>query len=101
MATRKRVILTLDCKVKVIRQHEKGICSRQLAAAVRCQSPTSLLTNKMFDLTTVKKVFLFVIDTIINHYISYILYMPSVYFMTITSYSTTMHSNRVGLQCGA
>ena len=32
MATRKRVILTLDCKVKVIRQHEKGICSRQLAA---------------------------------------------------------------------
>ena len=32
MATRKRVILTLDCKVKVIRQHEKGIGSRQLAA---------------------------------------------------------------------
>ena len=33
MATRKRVLLTLDCKVKVIRQHEKGIiCSRQLAA---------------------------------------------------------------------
>ena len=32
MATRKRVILTLDCKVKVIRQHKKGICSRQLAA---------------------------------------------------------------------
>ena len=48
-----------------------------------------------------KSVFLFFIDTIINLYISYILYMPSVYFMTITSYSTTMHSNRVGLQCGA
>ena len=34
MATRKRVILTLDSKVKVIRQHEKGsgIGSRQLAA---------------------------------------------------------------------
>ena len=32
MATRKRVILTLDTKVKVIRQHEKGIGSRQLAA---------------------------------------------------------------------
>ena len=32
MATRKRFILTLDCKVKVIRKHEKGICSRQLAA---------------------------------------------------------------------
>ena len=32
MATRKRVILTLDIKVKVIRQHEKDIGSRQLAA---------------------------------------------------------------------
>ena len=32
MATRKRVILTLDSKVKVIGQHEKGIGSRQLAA---------------------------------------------------------------------
>ena len=32
MATRKRVILTLDTKVKVIQQHEKGIGSRQLAA---------------------------------------------------------------------
>ena len=32
MATRKRVILTLDSKVKVIRQHKKGIGSRQLAA---------------------------------------------------------------------
>ena len=32
MATRKRVILTLHSKVKVIRQHEKGIGSRQLAA---------------------------------------------------------------------
>ena len=32
MATRKRVILTLDSKVKVIRQHEKCIGPRQLAA---------------------------------------------------------------------
>ena len=32
MAIRKRVILTLDSKVKVIRQHEKGIGSRQMAA---------------------------------------------------------------------
>ena len=32
MVTRKLVILTLDSKVKVIRQHEKGIRSRQLAA---------------------------------------------------------------------
>ncbi len=35
MATRKRVILTLDTKVKVIQQHEKGIEGlgpRQLAA---------------------------------------------------------------------
>ena len=32
MATRKCVIWTLDCKVKVIRQHENGIGSRQLAA---------------------------------------------------------------------
>ena len=32
MATRKRVILTLDTKVKVIQQHEKGIDTRQLAA---------------------------------------------------------------------
>ena len=32
MATRKRVILTLYSNVKVIRQHEKGIGSRQLAA---------------------------------------------------------------------
>ena len=32
MATRKRVILTLDRKVKVIGQHEKSIGSRQLAA---------------------------------------------------------------------
>ena len=31
MTTRKRVILTLDSKVKVIRQHEKDIGSRQLA----------------------------------------------------------------------
>ena len=32
MATRKSDILTVDSKVKVIRQHEKGIGSRQLAA---------------------------------------------------------------------
>ena len=32
MATRKRVILTLDTKVKVIQQYDKGIDSRQLAA---------------------------------------------------------------------
>ena len=32
MATRKRVIVTLHSKVKVIRQKEKGIGSRQLAA---------------------------------------------------------------------
>ena len=32
MATRKRVILSQDSKVKVIRQHEKGTGSRQLAA---------------------------------------------------------------------
>ena len=32
MATRKRVVLTLDDKVKVIRLHEKGNSSRKLAA---------------------------------------------------------------------
>ena len=32
MATRKRGILTLHSKFKVIRQHENGIGSRQLAA---------------------------------------------------------------------
>ena len=32
MATRKRVILTLDTQVKVIQQHENGIGSLQLAA---------------------------------------------------------------------
>ena len=31
MATRKRVISAIDSKVKVIREHEKGIGSRQLA----------------------------------------------------------------------
>ena len=35
MATRKHILLTLDSKVKVIRQHEKGIGSRQLAAELR------------------------------------------------------------------
>ena len=67
-----------------------------LTAAVRCQSPTSLLTNKMLDMTTVKKCVFIFIDTIINHYRVYI-YIPSVYFMTITKYSITIISASAGV----
>ena len=89
------VILTLDSKVKVIRQHEKGICSRQLA--------TEFVFGKtqMNNIVTAKPnilklwddgvngncenncVFIYT-DTIVNHYIACIVYMYSAYFMSIT-----------------
>ena len=48
MATRNRVILTLDSKVKVIRQHETGTGLRQLEEEL-CVKSTFLPTGKQDD----------------------------------------------------
>ena len=52
MATRKRVILTLDSKVKVIRQHEKGTGLLQLEEEL-CVKSTFLPTGKQTDVMAV------------------------------------------------